>query len=180
MALHPMNRSCYALAGLLALAAAFPARAHVELTPSTAAAGSEYIGYIRVTHGCSGWATTSLRIDIPADVLDAKPQPKPGWSLKVERAGGPSDGDEQGRVIAITWIGGPLDDTQWEEFGLSARLPKRSGVVVFPAVQTCQQGEAHWTDVPAPGQKGHLAHPAPTVTLVPAGAGMAMTMPTAH
>ena len=172
-----MNRSYYAVAGLLVLAAAVPAKAHVEFSQDTAPAGSEYVGYIRVTHGCSGWATTSLRIEIPADVLDAKPQPKPGWSLKVERAGGPSDGDEQGRVIAITWIGGPLDDTQWDEFGVSARLPKRSGVVVFPAIQTCQQGEARWTEVPTPGQKGNLAHPAPIVNLSPAGGGTDMTMP---
>jgi hypothetical protein len=175
-----MKRSCCAVVGLLALAAAAPAKAHVEFSQTTAPAGSEYVGYIRVTHGCAGWATTSLRIEIPGDVLDAKPQPKPGWSLKVERAGGPSDGDEQGRVIAITWSGGPLDDTQWDEFGLYARLPKRSGAVVFPAVQTCQQGETRWTDVPTPGQKGHLAHPAPTVTLGPAGGGMNMAMPMGH
>ncbi|HVY34370.1 MAG TPA: YcnI family protein [Caulobacteraceae bacterium] len=172
-----MKRSIFAIAGVLGLTVVSQAQAHVTLSQTTAPSGSSFIAFFRVTHGCAGWGTTSLRIDLPADVLDAKPQPKPGWSLKVERAGGPSDGDEQGRVIAITWSGGPLDDTQWDEFGLSARLPKRTGVVAFPVVQTCQQGEARWTEVPTPGQTAHLSHPAPTVTLGPAGGGMDMSMP---
>jgi uncharacterized protein YcnI len=175
-----MKQFLCAVGGVVAFAGVSPAQAHVTLSQTTASAGSNFFAYFRIGHGCSGWATTSLRIDIPADVLDAKPQPKPGWSLKVERAGGPSDGDEQGRVIAITWFGGPLDDTQWDEFGIAARLPKRSGVVAFPAIQTCQQGEARWTDVPTPGQSGHLAHPAPTVTLSPPGGGMDMAMPMTH
>jgi hypothetical protein len=126
-----------------------------------------------------------LRIEIPADAAGAKPQPKPGWALKIERSplavptkgeGGRTISD---RVSAITWTGGPLPDDEWDEFGLSVHLPKRDGTLAFPALQTCETGSAAWTEVPQAGQSPHaLAHPAPTITLSPAAddamAGMHM------
>jgi uncharacterized protein YcnI len=183
-----MKRLLHLAAGVLVLAAVSPANAHVTLSQTTAPAGGGYTGYFRVGHGCAGSATTALRIEIPADVMGAKPQPKAGWSLKIEHEtlAAPVVGDGgrtiTQRVSAITWSGGPLPDDEWDEFGLSVRLPIRAGVVAFPATQTCEQGEEHWSDVPTPGQTGHLAHPAPSVTLSPAGGGddMMMSMPMGH
>lgn len=174
-----------AITGALALAAISPAAAHVTLSQTSAPAGSGFTGYFRIGHGCAGSATTALRIEIPADVLGAKPQPKAGWTLKIEHEtlAKPQVGDGgrpiTQRVSAITWTGGPLPDEEWDEFGLSARLPKRAGVVVFPATQTCQQGQEHWSDPPSPDHAARPAHPAPSLTLGPAGGddGMMMSMP---
>ena len=150
----------YLTATFAALAAtiADAADAHVVLSQTHAPAGSHYTGYLRVTHGCDGAATTALRIEIPADVEGAKPQPKPGWTLSIEH--------QAKRVSAITWTGGPLPDDQWDEFGLSAKLPARAGSVAFPSLQTCGQSEVRWSDLPAPGHPS--AHPAPAITLDPA------------
>lgn len=163
-------------AALLAAALAGPVWAHVTLSQPQAAAGSFYTAYFRVGHGCSGSATTALRIEIPPDVTDVRPQPKPGWVLHIERdsAAAPAV-DEKGhkvppRVLALTWTGGPLPDDEWDEFGVSARLPARTGAVSFPAIQTCEQGEERWIEPPtaphAPGD--HNSRPAPSVTLLPA------------
>jgi uncharacterized protein YcnI len=163
-----------ALAAAFALFASGSATAHIVLSQTVAAAGDAYTAYFRVGHGCAGSGTTALRIEIPDGVLGVKPQPKYGWSLKIERAPlvkpthGEAEGTVQARVLAITWTGGPLPDDEWDEFGISATLPQTPGPIYFPTVQTCEHGDVHWTDIPAPGQDWHtLPHPAPIVTLGP-------------
>ena len=164
------------LSGLAAaLLATSPAAAHVVLSQARAPAGSYYTAYLRVGHGCAGSATTALRVEIPAELPMVRPQPKPGWTLKIEHArlAQPVRGEggrmQTERVSAITWSGGPLPDDQWDEFGVYAKLPARTGPLYLPAVQTCVQGEERWTDTPAPGgPPQRLAHPAPVVTLTPA------------
>ena len=154
-----------AAVGALALAAASQAGAHVVLSQPHAPAGAHYTGYFRVTHGCDGAATTALRIEIPADVEGVKPQPKPGWTLSIEHEPAPGAKPAQ-RVSAITWTGGPLPDDQWDEFGLSAKLPAHAGFVVFPSVQACGQSQVRWSDPATPGHAS--THPAPTIMLDPA------------
>jgi uncharacterized protein YcnI len=173
-----MTRISQGAALALALLASGPATAHVMLSQPEAPASSTYTADFRVTHGCAGSATTALRVEIPADVTGARPQPKPGWTLTIEHQplAKPVAGDG-GRVItervsAVTWSGGSLPDDEWDAFGLSAKLPARTGPLSFPAVQTCEHGEARWTDAPA---AGHPPHPAPTVTLTPAGSDDGMT-----
>ena len=126
-----------------------------------------------------GSATTALRVEVPPETPLVRAQPKPGWTLKIEHAPlDPAIVGEGGRTLservsAITWTGGPLPDSEWDEFGLSTKLPARPGPLYFPVVQTCKRGEERWTDMPAPGAPtpaapGRLAHPAPMVTLGPA------------
>ena len=183
-----MKHFICATSGALALAAFSPASAHVTLSQTIAPAGSMFTGYFRVGHGCAGSATTALRLEIPPDVMGAKPQPKAGWTLKIdhEQLATPLAG-EGGRTItqrvsAVTWTGGPLPDDEWDEFGLAVKLPKRTGVVAFTATQTCEQGQEQWSELPTPGQTGHLSHPAPIITLRPADGddGMMMSMPMSH
>jgi hypothetical protein len=164
--------------GAIAACLAAPAMAHVVLTVRTAPAGSYYTGAFEVGHGCAGSATTALRVEIPPAILNAKPQPKAGWTLEIEReplaAPFKGDGGEMvtTRAKAFTWRG-RLPDDEFDEFGVTAKLPSAPGVLVFPAVQTCEQGEARWVETPVAGGP-RLAHPAPTLT-VAAGAddGMA-------
>jgi len=171
-------------AALLAVAVAGPVWAHVTLSQTQATAGAFYTGYFRVGHGCAGSATTALKVEVPPDVTDVKPQPKPGWTLRIERETSPAptvDGKGRkvrSRVLALTWSGGPLPDEEWDEFGVSARLPARTGAVSFPVIQTCEQGEERWTEPPAAaahagphhGMGPATSRPAPTIMLTPAEA----------
>lgn len=145
---------------LAALALASPAFAHVSAEPAKASAGAYQVVRFRVGHGCGKAATTALRIELPPQLASARPQPKPGWDLRIER-----DGD---RVAAIAWTG-ELPDEQFDDFAILARLPAEPGQLYFPAVQTCGSEEQQWTGVPDPGETG-LSHPAPTILVTPAEA----------
>ena len=157
-----------ALSLALALSAlCAPALAHVNLADPKAAPGAYYVSAFRVGHGCGGSATTALRIELPEAILAARPQPKAGWTIEIERAPLSSPGVGEGgrmvteRIKAITWRGGPLPDDEFDAFGIMAKLPEAPGRLYFRAIQTCVSGEERWTDVPGSGAASHLAHPAP-------------------
>lgn len=163
---------------LAAFAAPAIAAAHVMFATPQATAGTAYVGALRVTHGCTGSATTSLRIEIPESVTGAKPQAKAGWTIQVEHAPlktpVPGEGGklQTTRVSAITWTG-TLPDDEFDDFVVQLRLPKTAGAVYFPATQVCQAGRAEWKDIPAAGQAWHdVAHPAPVLTLTDGMADM--------
>ena len=73
-----------------ALAAAWlvcgPAQAHVGLEWPAAFAGSSYKASFRITHGCGTSPTKQVVVEVPAGVQGARPMPKPGWTVQVERA----------------------------------------------------------------------------------------------
>ena len=147
---------------LLALVAApVPALAHVVAAPGEAKAGSYSAVAFRVGHACgAGDTTLKLRVEIPDGVASARPQPKPGWTIDIEK-----DGD---RTSAVTWTG-RLPDDQFDDFALLMKLPAQAGVLVFPALQTCEKGESQWTEIPDPERPDEkLTRPAPTVRLIPA------------
>jgi periplasmic copper chaperone A len=156
-----MKSVTFALA--LALAGAVSAaQAHVSAEPREAPARSMQVVRFRVGHGCHETAaTTALRIEMPAGLGSARPQPKPGWSLSIEHGAA-------GAVTAIAWKGRLAGD-QFDEFAVLVRLPAAPGVVYFPAVQSCGAEEEHWTEIPAPDTEAHtLTHPAPSVRLTAA------------
>jgi uncharacterized protein YcnI len=150
-----------ALFGLM-LASAVAAQAHISLAEPQAKAGSYHVAFFRVGHGCGGSATVSIRIILPAGIASAHPQPKPGWTLSIEK-----DGE---RVSAIQWTG-RLEADQFDQFGVMLKLPATPGKLTFPTIQRCEKGENDWTMVPEPGQPAHaLASPAPVLELIPADA----------
>jgi uncharacterized protein YcnI len=155
-----------------------PASAHVVLAPAQATAGAYYAGAFRVSHGCSGSPTVALTVAIPAGVSVAKPQPKPGWTLRIERAPLPAPVKGEGgrsvaeRVTSITWRG-RLPDDEFDEFGVMMKLPDTPSTLYFPAVQTCESGENRWVEIPAPGRP-RPAYPAPALRLAPNATGEAM------
>lgn len=158
-------------AGLACALAAGGASAHIVLSPDATPSGGYYAGVLRVTHGCAGFPTVSLRVSIPSGVLSAKPQPKPGWTLSVERQPlaqpVPTEGGglQRDQVSAITWRG-RLPDDEFDTFGLSIKAPAGQGPLYFPTVQTCEKGETRWTDIPKAGQAWRdVPHPAPVLTL---------------
>jgi copper(I)-binding protein/uncharacterized protein YcnI len=170
------SRLSLALTVPLSLVAMGAAHAHVTLADPRAAPGAYYVSFFRIGHGCAGSATTALRVELPEAITAARPQPKPGWTVEIEHAPLSLPVKGEGgkmlteRVKAITWRGGPLPDDQWDQFGISAKLPDQPGKLYFPAIQTCEVGEARWVEVPAADKPGRLAHPAPSLEIA-VGAG---------
>lgn len=164
-----MNTPSVLIAGLAAAALAGAAQAHVVFAQPNAVAGAHWAGALRVSHGCDGSATTSVRVEFPAGIIVARPQPKAGWTIAIEREAlaepVPAEGGGQltQRVSAITWTG-RLPDDQFEEFALAAKLPAEAGTLAFPVIQTCQLGEARWTEAVVAGAS-RPAHPAPVLNL---------------
>jgi uncharacterized protein YcnI len=161
---------------LLALAGGGPALAHVTVEPSSATAGAYVRTALRVPHGCSGAATTGISVEIPEGIFTARPMPKPGWRLTIERrrlaepVRNPHGREMEEEVARITWQGGPLPDEQYDEFVLMLQVPNEpGGTLVLPVTQSCEGGRADaWVERPAPGQSAHdLPRPAPAIRLTP-------------
>lgn len=139
---------------LLAIAGA-PAAAHITLETAAAPAGSYYKAVFRVGHGCKGSPTTAIRVGIPAGVAGVKPQPKPGWQVAIVKDEAPRNehgGHAAAAVREVVWTGKLLDE-HYDEFVMRVKLPDTPGaILLFPVVQTCEQGEQRWVESAAPGK----------------------------
>ncbi|ANC32199.1 YcnI family protein [Isoptericola dokdonensis] len=143
-----------AATGLLALGAA-PALAHVTITPSTTSPGATTVLRVEVPHGCDGSATTGISVRLPAGVTDANAASTDRWAAEVS-----SD--------AVTFTtDDPLPDGETAVVELNVNLPDEPGTtLVLPVVQTCEEGEAAWTEIAEDGQDPEeLDHPAPVVVV---------------
>lgn len=147
------------LAGMAAAALPAIAAAHIVADPPRATAGAYQAVVFRVGHGCGDAATTALRIEIPPQMASARPQPKPGWSLEIER--------QDGRVAALTWRG-HLPDDQFDEFAILFKLPDEPAALHFPTGQSCGSEQNRWTEIPLPGERA--SHPAPSLIVTPKAA----------
>jgi hypothetical protein len=141
--------------------------AHVVFSDPQAKAGGYHAAFLRVSHGCGSSPTTSVRVEIPAAVVLARPQPKPGWTVTVERVSlaapirSESGAEVRERASAITWTG-RLGPEEFDQFGIMMKLSDQAGLVYFPTVQRCESGANEWTAIPAAGQSwGSLKTPAP-------------------
>ena len=158
------------LIALLAVMTPLPALAHVVAAPGEAKAGSYSAIAFRVGHACAAGDTTlKLRVEIPDAVASARPQPKPGWTIDIEKSGD--------KTTAVTWTG-RLPDEQFDDFALLMKLPAQPRPLVFPAIQSCEKGESQWTEIADPERPDEkLTRPAPTVRLTPAAAEQMPAMP---
>ena len=163
---------------IVAVFVASPASAHVVLETRQAAVGSFYKAVFAVPHGCSGSATTRLRVQIPEGVIAVKPMPKPGWNLEVVKGKYAGAYDFHGARLTegpkeVVWSGGKLADDNYDEFVISSYLTdslKPNTTLYFPVVQECEQGVSRWIDIPPEGRGGHdqgSKSPAPGVKLTP-------------
>jgi len=161
-----------ALVTLVSVPASF---AHIVADPAEAKPGSYFRTALRVGHGCgAGKPTTAIRVTIPAGVVNASAQPKPGWEVQVETAKLEKPVDAgHGRmtdtvVSAITWSGGSLPNEQFDEFGLVLKLSDSVNQQLWlPVVQTCAGGETRWDQMPAAGQRAE--RPAAMIRIAQAG-----------
>lgn len=169
---HPVFRAAL-YAAAITCAAAAGAQAHIVLDVREAPAGSYYKGVFRVGHGCGDSATVSITVSIPPGILNVRPQPKPGWQVTIEKEPLAHAAHHHGhevteRVARVTWTGGPLPDAHFDEFALQMKLPDAApdGVLHFPVLQKCEQGERNWADVPPDGRSGRdVKSPAPALRL---------------
>lgn len=141
-------------AAFLLLVGAAPAAAHVALAETSAPAGSYSVATFRAGHGCGDAPTVAITVAVPAAVVTARPQPKPGWTIEVARSGE--------KVTAITWKGGLLPADQFDAFALLLHLPDALGALAFPVTQTCTGAVAKWDQPPG----GDPRFPAPVLTVV--------------
>lgn len=162
------------MAAALWLAAPAFAHAHATLETTEAPAGATYKAVLRVTHGCAGAATRTVRIAIPEGVIAVKPMPKAGWQLSTVKGDYARSYDYHGKPMAtgvteVIWSGGELPDEFYDEFVFWAYVTELPAgqVLAFPAVQVCDSGEVAWTEIAAAGQDAHSqTHPAPTLTVL--------------
>ncbi len=151
-----------AIAILLMIVTVSCAAAHVMLDPATATPGQMIDAGFKVGHGCSGAATTGLKVEIPAGVTDIMAYDKPGWKVATEKTGG-------GTVV--TWTGGSSAPDKPDTFTVMLTVPRLPGRLVFPATQTCGTTEEHWSEVAdASGKPLHRPAPMLTVTASTAAA----------
>jgi uncharacterized protein YcnI len=162
----------------IALSLAAPAGAHVTATPSTAAAGAYTVVTFSVGHGCEGSPTTRIEIQVPESVLAVTPTRNPYYEVEktmvdLDEPVADAHGNEvTERVGSIVYTADtPLPEGQRDTFELSFQLPDAEGeMLTFPTVQTCQEGETGWVEVPAEGQDAdELDSPAPGFEILPAG-----------
>lgn len=164
-------------AGLLTLALAAPASAHVTVTPSDTAAGAFVVLTFSVPHGCDGSPTTGITIQVPEEILSVTPTRNPLYEVEksvvqldepVEDAHGNSITERVGEVIYTART--PLPDGERDAFELSLQLPDAAGeTLAFPVIQACEKGETAWVETPAEGQDAEeLERPAPSVTITEA------------
>ena len=145
-------------AALSLVALAQPAFAHVEPDPGTVPAASTATITFNVEHGCEDSPTVKLEMKIADGVTDVKPAAITGWTSTV------ADG-------VITWTGGPQPHDQELLVPVDMTFPNTPGAtLLFPLVQTCQQGETRWVDPPNP-DGSEPEDPAPAITLTAAAAG---------
>jgi uncharacterized protein YcnI len=153
-----------------------PALAHIGTNPGEVPAGETSSVAFRVGHGCDDSPTVSVAMQIPAGVTSVAPKAKPGWSIEVEEGTLPEPVDVDGEtitegVVQVTWTGGSLDSHQYDEFEIRARFPEAEGeTVYFPVVQTCEEGEHAWIQIPEEGG-AEPEEPAPGITLTASAGG---------
>lgn len=154
-------------AGLL-LIGANAAGAHVTAIPDSAPVSAHFIAHFTVPHGCAGSPTIAVRITLPTGLSDVKPERKPGWKITIKRFKFSGPGPEaQGPPEEIEWRGGPLPDDEFETFDILMMLPPRPGILYFPTVQSCKQGENRWLAIPTEGERWRdVKDPAPFLRVI--------------
>ena len=159
------------------------ANAHVTLEYQVANAGSGYKATFRVGHGCGESPTREIAVTLPSGVKSAKPMPKAGWTIAIEREALAAPRTDHGKRVTdevrrIRWTANTpadaLPNAHYDEFVLQARLPAQAGVLYWPVAQVCEQGRVDWAELPGADRKpGDLKFPAPVLELMPAAGGHA-------
>lgn len=113
------------------------ARAHVTVSPRSAARGAFERYVVRVPNE-KNVPTTRVEIHFPAEVRISSFLEVAGWQLQVLT-------DSAGKITGAVWTGS-LPPKRFIEFPFIGVNPKEGDRVVFPALQTYEGGEiVQWT-----------------------------------
>jgi uncharacterized protein YcnI len=141
---HRLVTRAAAVAAVALVVAAPMAAAHVTVNPGEAPKGGYAALTFRVPTERDDANTTKLEVTFPTDtpIANVRVQPKPGWRYSIERTtlDEPIDnhGEEVTEVVSkITWTGGEIGPTEFDEFGVSVGpLPTDVEQILFPSLQT--------------------------------------------
>lgn len=149
--------------------------AHVVVDPSTAAPGSFATLTFRVPNESDTAGTVAVQIALPVDHPFASVSYKavPGWTgaMVEETLAAPvvqGDLTITEAVRSITWTaedGTSIGPGQFAEFEVSAGPVPDVPTLLFPAVQTYDDGEVVRWDQPTPDGGAEPAYPAPTLSV---------------
>ncbi len=159
-----------AVVGVLVLAVAGPALAHVTVQPREAVVGTFSRFVVRVPNERDNASTTSVEVQFPP-LAFVSFQDVPGWerSVEMQTLDEPLEvfGEEITETIGtVTWEGGEIEPGEFQEFGFSARMPEGETTLEFPAIQTYDSGEVvRWIGPP------DSEEPAALVQVLDIGAG---------
>lgn len=167
-----------ATTGLLTLALAGPAAAHVTVNPNSATAGGYAKVSFRVPNESDSASTTKLEVNLPADqpIASVSVKPIPGWTAVATRSKLATpikshDTEITEAVSKITWTaakGSEIKPGEFQEFDVSMGALPESGQLVFKALQTYSDGNVvRWIDEPTT-DGSEPDSPAPVLKIVPA------------
>jgi len=162
------------------LALATPAAAHVRATGDATQGGWGVVTF-RVPTESDTASTTDVLVTLPDDqpILSVSTQPKPGWTATVtkKKLATPAKDDDGNEVTdyisAVEWKatgpGAAIAPGQFDTFAISAGPLPKTDELVLPTAQTYSDGKVvNWNQRSAEGQP-EAEHPAPILTLKPAG-----------
>ena len=110
-----------------------------------------------------------MTVRFPQSIISASFQPVPGWERSIEMEPLDEPIEDEGEQItehiaSVTWTGGRIRPGEFEEFGVSFRVPETPGEdLVVPALQTYSNGEVvRWVEAARlrgarPDRDGHRA-----------------------
>jgi periplasmic copper chaperone A len=168
-------------AALLMVSGMGPASAHVGVKADTTAAGSTAMVTFGFGHGCGESPTTSLTFQIPEEFSGVTPVFEAGWDIELvsdDLATPVTDahGEEiTERVSEVIYTADEaIPDGIYGQVTLRLSLPEDASgeTIYFPVIQTCEDGEEAWIEIPAEGQdEDELESPAPSITVTDAEEG---------
>ena len=168
------------LTGLTLLAGAGTAAAHVAVEPSTAAGGDEAVALtFRVPNESETAGTVAVTVTRPADhpFAFASVGQVPGWTVTPTKQTLPAPVTEGDLTIkealtSVTWTaqaGSRIGPGEFAEFKISAGPVPDVASLEFPTTQTYDDGTVVEWNEPTPASGEEPEHPAPTLTVTPAG-----------
>lgn len=174
-------------AGLIVLGLAGAASAHVTVNPSTATQGGYTKLTFRVPNETDKASTTKVAVFFPADqpLASVSVKPHPGWTyaVRTEKLAKPissDDGSITRAVSQITWTAQSartaIKPGEFDEFDVSVGPLPTAPSMTFKTLQTYSDGTVvRWIDVSTGSTEP--AHPAPVLTLTPAGSAPSGSAP---
>jgi uncharacterized protein YcnI len=167
------------IAALAVGLAAAPAFAHAEITPETAAAGSDQAFALVVENESSSAGTVLVQLYFPdGQEIPVLAVPDVGeWTGAPQGGPGGGPGALGDPAPGITWqraSGSPQDDPRLE---FTLRMPTRTGTIQMAVVQTYSDGRVDRWIEPWPAGQPEPERPAPRVTVTAATSSTSAAAP---